>query len=79
MGTPPQLTPQQREAALAKAAASRKRRAEVKAQIKSEELTIESVFTLAQTDDALGKMRVKELLESFSGVGKSKHFGRSNI
>lgn len=70
MGTPPQLTPQQREAALAKAAASRKRRAEVKAQIKSEELTIESVFTLAQTDDALGKMRVKELLESFSGVGK---------
>jgi len=46
MGTPPQLTPQQREAALAKAAASRKRRAEVKAQIKSEELTIESVFRL---------------------------------
>ena len=70
MGTPPQLTPQQREAALAKAAASRKRRAEVKAQIKSQELTIESVFTLAQTDDAVGKMRVKELLESFSGVGK---------
>lgn len=70
MGTPPQLTPQQREAALAKAAASRKRRAEVKAQIKSQELTIESVFALAQTDDAVGKMRVKELLESFSGVGK---------
>ncbi len=70
MGTPPQLTAQQREAALAKASASRKRRAEVKAQIKSEELDIDSVLILAGTDEAVGKMRVKELLESFTGVGK---------
>ena len=70
MGTPPQLTAQQRQAALAKASASRKRRAEVKAQIKSGEHNIDSVLTLAGTDEAVGKMRVKELLESFTGVGK---------
>jgi guanylate kinase len=70
MGTPPQLTPQQREAALAKAAASRKRRAEVKAGIKTGAFTIDSVIELAKSDEAVGKMRVKELLESFTGVGK---------
>ena len=70
MGTPPQLTAQQREAALIKATASRKRRAEVKAGIKTGVLTIESVIELAKSDEAVAKMRVKELLESFPGVGK---------
>ena len=70
MGTPPQLTSEQRVAALAKAAASRKRRAEVKNQIKDRQLSIDDVLSLAATDEAIGKMRVKELLESLSGVGK---------
>lgn len=70
MGTPPQLTPEQRQAALAKAGLSRKRRAEIKNQIKNGELSIEDVLKLAVTDDAIAKMRVKELLESLSGVGK---------
>lgn len=70
MGLPPQLTAEQRQVALAKAAQSRKRRAEVKAQIKDGTLTIDQVITLAQTDEAVGKMRVKELLESLTGVGK---------
>jgi guanylate kinase len=70
MGLPPQLTAEQRQAALEKAAQSRKRRAEVKAHIKDGTLTIDQVITLAQTDEAVGKMRVKELLESLSGVGK---------
>lgn len=70
MGLPPQLTAEQRQAALEKAAQSRKRRAEVKAQIKDGTLTIDQVITLAQRDEAVGKMRVKELLESLSGVGK---------
>jgi guanylate kinase len=70
MGTPPQLTAEQRVAALAKASASRKRRAEVKNQIKNGLLSIDDVLSLALTDDAIGKMRVKELLESLSGVGK---------
>ena len=70
MGTPPQLTSEQRVAALEKAAASRKRRAEVKNQIKDGQLSIDDVLSLAATDEAIGKMRVKELLESLSGVGK---------
>ena len=70
MGTPPQLTAEQRVAALAKAAVSRKRRAEVKSQIKNGQLGIDDVLSLALTDEAIGKMRVKELLESLSGVGK---------
>lgn len=70
MGTPPQLTAEQRVAALAKASASRKRRAEVKNQIKNGQLSIDDVLSLALTDEAVAKMRVKELLESLSGVGK---------
>jgi guanylate kinase len=70
MALPPQLTPEQREAALLKAGISRKRRAEVKAQIKNGELSIDDVLKLAEADEAIGKMRVKELLESLSGVGK---------
>lgn len=70
MGLPPKLSTEQRQAALVKAALSRKRRAEIKAQVKSAVMTIDDVLELAVTDDAIGKMRVKELLESLSGVGK---------
>lgn len=70
MGSPPHLTPEQRKEALLKAAISRKRRAEVKTKIKSGEFTIDSILELAATDEAVAKMRVKELLESLSGVGK---------
>jgi guanylate kinase len=70
MALPPQLTTQERALALAKAAHSRKRRAEIKLQIKSGELSIDRIFELAKTDDAVAKMRVKELLESVYGVGK---------
>ena len=55
MGAPPILTPQQRADALAKAATSRKRRAEVKSKIKSGEYTIDTVLELAQIDDAVAK------------------------
>jgi len=70
MGSPPQLTHEQRQDALLKAAASRKRRAEVKVKIKNGEFSIDTILEIAKTDDAVGKMRVKELLESLSGVGK---------
>ena len=70
MGSPPQLTPQQRQEALLKAATSRKRRSEVKTKIKNGEYSIDSILELATSDDAVAKMRVKELLESLSGVGK---------
>jgi guanylate kinase len=70
MGLPPQLTSEQRQQALLKAAASRKRRSEVKIKIKSGEFSVDTILEMAKTDDAVAKMRVKELLESLSGVGK---------
>jgi guanylate kinase len=70
MGIPPQLTPEQRQAALRKAASSRKRRAELKIKVKSGEFSIDKILEIAKTEDAIAKMRVKELLESLSGVGK---------
>ena len=70
MGLPPQLTAEQRQQALFKAAISRKRRAEVKSKMKNGEISIDDILLLAKTEDAIAKMRVKELLESLSGVGK---------
>ena len=74
MGLPPQLTLEQRQAALLKAASSRKRRAEVKLKVKSGEFSIDTILEIAKTEDAIAKMRVKELLESLSGVGKIRAF-----
>ncbi|CAB4743216.1 MAG: guanylate kinase [Actinobacteria bacterium] len=70
MGAPPQLTPQQRAMALDKAAQSRKRRAEVKNKIKSGEFSIDTVLEIAANEESVGRMRVRELLEALSGVGK---------
>jgi len=70
MGAPPKLTPEQRSQALSKATASRKRRAEIKTKIKNGEYSVDTVLELSQSDEAIAKMRVKELLESLSGVGK---------
>ena len=70
MGLPPQLTPEQRQKALLKAAASRKRRSEIKVKIKNGEFSVDTILEMAKSDEAVAKMRVKELLESLSGVGK---------
>ena len=70
MGLPPQLTPEQRQQALLKAAVARKRRAEVKLKIKNGEFSVDTILEIAKSDEAVAKMRVKELLESLSGVGK---------
>ena len=70
MGTPPQLTPKERQEALLKATISRKRRAEIKTKIKIGGISFDAILELAKDEDAIAKMRVKELLESLSGVGK---------
>jgi guanylate kinase len=70
MAIPPKLTAEQRRAALAKSTASRQVRAAIKARVKSGDLSLSAVLELAQNDEAVAKMRVAELLESFSGVGK---------
>jgi len=70
MGLPPQLTAEQRQEALKKAAAARKRRAEVKKKIKNGEFSIDTILEIAKSEEAVAKMRVRELLESLTGVGK---------
>lgn len=70
MSRPPVLSAEQRNAALEKARASRTKRASVKLKVRSGDLSIEDVFALVQVDDAVAKMRIAELLESYSGVGK---------
>lgn len=69
MALPP-LTPEQRQAALEKAAASRKERAEVKNRLKHGSASISEVLTEGTTNEVIGKMRVSELLQSMPGLGK---------
>ena len=70
MALPPRLTDEQRLRALEKAAASRRRRASIKSDLKSGCLSIDNILELSRTDEAVANMRVRELLESLSGVGK---------
>ncbi len=70
MGAPPQLTPEERARALAKAKESRQVRAAVKNRVKTGELSISAVIDMSKDDQAIAKMRVLELVESMSGVGK---------
>jgi len=66
----PPLTPEQRAAALEKAAQARKDRAEIKNRLKRGEITLAAVLDQGQTEDTAGKMKVSALLESMPGVGK---------
>lgn len=71
MALPP-LTPEQRAAALQKAAAARQARAEVKNRLKYSQGTLSEVIALGQKDETIGKLKVLALLESLPGVGKVK-------
>ena len=66
----PRLTPEQRQANLDKAAASRRARAEVKNRLKHSGASIIEVIEQGQVNDVIGKMRVLDLLQSMPGVGK---------
>lgn len=67
----PHLTPEQRAAALDKAAEARKIRAEVKSKLKNRELKLSEVLKKAENDEALSKMKVVHLLESLPRVGST--------
>ena len=69
MALPP-LTPEQRAAALEKAAAARKARDELKHRLKTLGTSLAEVLDSGETDDAVGKMKVVAVLESMPGVGK---------
>jgi hypothetical protein len=65
----PVLTDEQRKQALEKAAVARKKRAELKGQLKSGKITLKDML-FRQDDDTVGKMKVSTVLESLPGVGK---------
>jgi S13-like protein len=64
----PQLSTEQRRAALDKAAAARKERAGVKENLKHGKLSLREV--LASDSEAIRKMPVRALLESLPSIGK---------
>ncbi|HSI93337.1 MAG TPA: integration host factor, actinobacterial type [Jiangellaceae bacterium] len=66
----PSLTPEQRAAALAKAAEARRERAEVKNRLKHSGASLTEVLKEGETNDVIGKMKVSALLEAMPGVGK---------
>ncbi|ERL07186.1 hypothetical protein HMPREF1316_1758 [Olsenella profusa F0195] len=66
----PQLTDEQRKAALEKAAAARHARAELREKIKKGETSLEDV--LDSDDPIAARMKVSALIESLPGYGKAK-------
>lgn len=65
----PTLSPEERAAALEKAANIRKARAELKEQLKAGKTTLLQVLDQA-TDDVAGKLKVSAVLQSMPGIGK---------
>jgi hypothetical protein len=65
----PTLTPEQRAQALEKAAEARKKRAELKQQLKTGKVSLGDVLQRSG-EDVVGKMKVANVLESLPGVGK---------
>lgn len=72
----PSLTPEQRTAALHKAAQARRVRAAARDQVKHAGPRLGAVFgellDRGEQDEAIGKMRVAALLDAIPGIGKSR-------
>jgi hypothetical protein len=66
------LSPEQRTAALAKAAEARKARAELKERLKMGSLTLAELLVQADGNEVVGKTKVLAALEALPGVGKVK-------
>jgi hypothetical protein len=66
----PPLTPEQRAAALAKAAVARRERAAAKNRLKYSQGSLADVIQEGRGNDIIGKMKVSALLESLPGVGR---------
>src|SRR5438309_8959361 len=72
MPLPPALSPDQRQAALEKAATARRLRAELKEKLKMGSLTLQELLQQGDADEIVGKMKVLSVLESLPGLGKVK-------
>ncbi len=72
MPLPPTLSAEQRQAALEKAAAARRVRAELKEKLKMGSLSLQDLLQEGERDEVVGKMKVLSVLESLPGLGKVK-------
>ncbi|GAA3526950.1 30S ribosomal protein S13 [Aeromicrobium flavum] len=66
----PRLTDEQRREALAKAAVARQVRAEVKNRLRHSGASVAEVLKEAQSNEAIAKIKVLDLLQSIPGIGK---------
>jgi hypothetical protein len=66
----PPLTPEQRAAALEKAATARRERAVVKNRLKHSGASLSEILKEGRENDIVGKMKVSAVLEALPGVGK---------
>ena len=67
----PQLTQEERKAALEKAKAARIKRAEVREDLKSGKMNLQQVLEM-KNDPIVGRMKVSTLIETLPGYGKAK-------
>ena len=66
----PEMTDEQRAAALERAGLARRTRAEIKALLKTGSLTFTDVMDRAKEDDLVAGTRVKAIVVSMPGMGK---------
>lgn len=66
----PELTPQERAEALAKAAVARRERATVKNRLKYSQGSLAAVIAEGKDNPVIGKMKVSALLEAMPGIGR---------
>ena len=67
----PQLSAEERQAALEKAKAARIKRAQVRDDLKNGKLSLQDVLAM-KDDPIVGRMKVSTLIETLPGYGKSK-------
>ncbi len=69
---PPSLSSEQRAAASAKAVDNRRRRAQIKEQLRAGHLSWQELLALAHVDEVVAALRVQEALLSMPGVGPQR-------
>jgi len=67
----PQLSAEDRKAALEKAKEARIKRAEIREQLKTGKLSLKKVLAM-KDDPVVGRMKVSTLIETLPGYGKAK-------
>lgn len=72
MPQPPKLTPEQRKAALEKAAQARRSRAELKELLRTGSVDVHELFRRADADEVVAGMKVFAALAAMPGLGKVK-------